>query len=140
MLAIREGSLGLGVRAIGLLTLGAALCSAVPATAQATDLSGTWRGGGSVSFSSGSAERAKCRATFSKLTATSYSMSATCATASGSVSQSATVRKRGANAYGGSFYNAEWDTSGTISITVSGRSLNANVRATKGSSTMRLSR
>lgn len=127
-------------RALLIFAMGAMLPAFTPHSAEASDLSGTWRGGGSVSFVSGKAERAKCRATFSKLTPVSYAMNATCATSSGSVSQSATVRKRGTNSYGGSFYNSEWDTSGTISIAVSGRSLNAKVRATKGSSTMNLSR
>lgn len=113
---------------------------ALPCGAGADDLSGSWRGGGSVSFLSGRAERAKCRASYSKAGANSYAMSATCATASGSVSQSTTVRKVGANTYRGNFVNTEWDTSGSISITVSGRSQSVFVRATKGSAAMRLAR
>ncbi len=93
-----------------------------------------------MSFVSGKAERARCRASYSKAGANSYSMNATCATASGSVSQSAIVRKVGGNSYRGSFHNAEYDTSGSISISVSGRSQSVYVSATKGSASMRLTR
>jgi hypothetical protein len=105
----------------------------------ASDLSGSWRGGGSVSFISGKAERARCRASFSRISASSYAMNATCATPSGSVTQSATVRGSG-NRFRGSFYNAEWDTSGSIAISVSGRRMSVSVSATKGSASMSLSR
>ena len=110
------------------------------AFAAADDLSGSWRGGGSVSFVTGKAERARCRASYSKSGPTTYEMNATCATPSGSVSQSATVSKVGGNRYRGSFYNAEYDTSGSISITVSGRSQSVYVKANKGSASMRLTR
>lgn len=76
------------IRALGACALAASLSAVTAHSARAGDLSGTWRGGGSVSYMSGKAERAKCRATFSKLSPVSYAMSATCATASGSVSQS----------------------------------------------------
>ncbi|MGQ0672962.1 MAG: hypothetical protein ACT4N2_08815 [Hyphomicrobium sp.] len=117
----------------------AVAAGSVAATA-ADDLSGSWRGGGSVSFFSGKSEKARCRATYSKAGGTSYAMSATCATSSGSVSQSTTVRKVGGNSYRGKFYNAEYDTSGTISISVSGRSQSVHISATKGSASMSLSR
>jgi hypothetical protein len=50
-------------------------------------------GGGWVSFSSGSKERARCHAHYSRQSETSYSLSATCATASGKASQTATLHK-----------------------------------------------
>jgi hypothetical protein len=108
--------------------------------AEAAELAGSWRGGGSVSFLSGKAERARCKASFSKLSATSYAMNATCATASGSVSQSATVRKSGGNTFRGSFYNSEYDTSGSVSLRLSGKSLSAFINATKGTASMSLSK
>ena len=123
----------------------AAAISAVALTvdaghAKANDLSGSWRGGGSVSFISGKSERARCRASYSKAGANSYSMSATCATPSGSVSQSAIVRKVGGNTYRGGFHNSQYDASGSISVTVSGRSQSVYVGSNKGSASMRLSR
>jgi hypothetical protein len=102
-------------------------------------LSGNWRGDGSVSFSSGSRERARCRATFSPTSKTSYEYSATCATQSGTASASGHVRGNGTN-FKGSFYNAEYDTNGSISITVHGRSQTVRLLSSKGSALIRLSR
>jgi hypothetical protein len=48
-------------------------------------------------------------------------MSATCATASAKVDQSATLYRSGANSYTGSFFNKQYNTGGSIRITVSGR-------------------
>lgn len=129
-------------RRAGGLALATAMVTAgtIPSPVTAAELAGSWRGGGSVSFLSGKAERARCKANFSKLSATSYAMSATCATASGSVSQSATVRKSGGNTFRGRFYNSEYDTSGSVSLRLSGRSLSAYINATKGSASMTLSK
>jgi hypothetical protein len=109
------------------------------ASADPGGLTGTWKGGGSVSFSSGSRERARCRATFSPTSKTSYEYSATCATQSGTASASGHVRGNGTN-FRGSFYNAEFDANGTISITVSGRSQTVRLHSSKGSALLRLSR
>ncbi len=102
-------------------------------------LDGTWSGGGSVTFSSGQAEKARCRATFNKTSKFSYDISATCATPSGRVSQTATVRGSGSS-FHGTFYNPDFDLSGTINITVSGRSQTVRLSSTKGSATLRLTR
>lgn len=110
-----------------------------PSGARAADLSGTWSGGGSVTFGSGSKERARCRASFVRTSKFSYDVSATCATPSGRVSQTATVRGSG-NRYRGSFYNPDYDASGSISITVSGRSQTVRLVGTKGSALLRLAR
>jgi hypothetical protein len=91
------------------------------ARAESSSLVGSWRGSGSISFASGSRERAQCRAHFAKTGATSYRMSATCATASAKVDQSARLTKIGARTYVGSFYNQQYNTGGRIRITVSGR-------------------
>lgn len=102
-------------------------------------LAGSWSGGGTVTFGTGNKERARCRATYSPSGKTSYEVSATCATQSGSVSQQAVVRGRGSN-YRGTFYNPDFDASGSISITVSGRSQTVRLTSTKGSALLRLSR
>jgi hypothetical protein len=112
----------------------------VPSLAGAADLAGSWKGGGTVKFSSGASESARCRATFSPSGGTSaYDVSATCATQSGTVSQTAFVRGKG-NSYRGTFYNPEFDTSGRIQISVSGRSQVVRLTSTKGSAIIRLSR
>jgi hypothetical protein len=120
-----------------------AACAATALAPQAAfaepGLTGTWKGGGSVSFSSGSREKARCRATFSPTSKTSYEYSATCATQSGTASASGHVRGNGTN-FRGSFYNAEFDTNGSISITVSGSSQTVRLQSAKGSALLRLSR
>ena len=48
-------------------------------------------------------------------------MSASCATSSAKVDQTAQLTKVGANSYVGSFFNQQYNTGGSIRITVSGR-------------------
>jgi hypothetical protein len=110
------------------------------AVAQAPDLAGSWSGGGTVTFPSGSSERARCRATYSRSGGSSYELWARCATPSASVEQSATVRKVGANAYSGSFYNSDYGISGSIYITVSGNSQSVSLSGGGASASLRLSR
>ncbi len=118
-----------------------AACAAVAVAPQAAlaepGLTGTWKGGGSVSFSSGSREKARCRATFSPTSKTTYEYSATCATQSGTASASghcaATVRISRAL-----FLNAEFDANGSISITVHGSSQTVRLMSPKGSALLRL--
>lgn len=121
--------------ALGALVLTAA--SITPAAA--ADLTGSWKGGGTVTFSSGASENARCRATFSPSGKSAYDVSASCATQSGTVSQTAFVRGSGSS-YRGTFYNPEFDTSGKIQISVSGKSQTVRLTSTKGSAIIRLSR
>jgi hypothetical protein len=122
-------------------TLGALMLAATTTTAPAAaaDLAGSWRGGGTVTFSSGASEQARCRATFSPSGKSGYDVSASCATQSGTVSQTAFVRGSGSS-YRGTFYNPEFDTSGKIQISVSGKSQTVRLTSTKGSALIRLSR
>jgi hypothetical protein len=118
--------------------LGAAVFMS-PAMAE-SDLSGSWSGGGSVNYNSGSKEKARCRAQFNKIGASSYSMNATCATASGKVSQSATLKKTGANSYAGSFRNPEYNVTGSINVRINGSSQNVSMSSDAGSANFSLSR
>jgi hypothetical protein len=115
-----------------------ATATVTPAVAD-PDLAGSWKGGGTVTFSSGAKEHARCRARFSPSGARAYDVSATCATQSGTVSQTAFVRGRGGS-YRGTFYNPEFDTSGKIQISVSGQSQVVRLTSAKGSAIIRLSR
>ena len=123
----------------GMIALAALAAGSDAALADPPDLAGSWRGGGSVTFGSGAKERAKCRARYSPSSKTSYTVTAQCATPSGIVSQTASVRGRGGH-YQGSFYNAEYDASGTIYIVVRGRNQTVRLVSTKGSALLRLSR
>jgi uncharacterized protein (DUF2147 family) len=113
-----------------------AVVSATPALA--ADLTGSWSGGGSVNYKSGSKEKARCRANFNKIGSSSYSMSATCATASGKVSQSATLRRTGDDSYSGSFSNPEYNITGSISIRVNGNSGSVSMSSDAGSAYLSL--
>lgn len=119
--------------------LGALLLTSTAASAASADLAGSWKGGGTVTFTSGATEQARCRATFSPSGKSAYDVSATCATQSGTVSQTAFVRGSGSS-YRGTFYNPEFDATGKISIAVSGRSQVVRLNSNKGSAVIRLSR
>jgi hypothetical protein len=114
--------------------------NATPAAAQSASLAGSWNGGGNIRFGSGKSERARCRASFSKRGADSYSMSAVCASASGRAAQTAQLTRSGANRYSGNFQNAEYGISGSISLTVNGNSMNASLSGGGGSASFNLNR
>jgi hypothetical protein len=102
-------------------------------------LAGSWSGGGWVSFASGSREKARCRAHYSG-GGSSYTVSATCATASGKASQTATVYKVTANRYRGSFYNSDFNVRGSIRVVVHGRSQSVSLSGDGASASLSLSR
>ncbi len=104
------------------VALGLSLAGVGSAQAESAMLVGTWAGNGSIDFASGSKEKARCRAHFNKTGETSYEMSASCATSSAKVDQTAQLTKVGANSYVGSFFNQQYNTGGSIRISVSGRS------------------
>jgi hypothetical protein len=103
-------------------------------------LEGSWSGGGTVSFASGAREQARCRARFSRAGKDSYTVNATCATASGRAAQTARVRQVGNNRYSGSFYNSEYAISGVIDIVVHGSSQTVRLIGDSASGVLNLSR
>jgi hypothetical protein len=109
-------------------------------SSNAPSLAGSWSGGGWVSFASGTRERARCRAHYSRAGGDSYVLSATCATASGNASQTATVYKVSTNRYRGSFHNPEYNVSGSIRIVVQGNSQSVTLSGDSGSASLSLSR
>jgi hypothetical protein len=108
--------------------------------APAAGLAGSWSGGGWVSFASGSKERARCHAHYSRQSETSYTLSATCATASGKALQTATLRKVGANSYSGGFQNSEYNISGNIYVVVHGNTQSVRLSGGGASASLSLSR
>ena len=106
----------------------------------AATLEGSWSGGGTVSFTSGATEQARCRARYSPAGRNSYTLNATCATPSGRAAQTATVRRVGDNKYSGSFYNSEYSISGVIHIVVRGASQTVRLVSDSGSAFFNLSR
>ena len=104
-------------------------------------LEGAWSGAGEVAFAvTGARERARCRAHYVRRTKDSYSMNATCATASGKAAQVATVHRVGENRYRGNFHNPDYDISGTIFVVVNGNSQSVRLTSSSGSALFRLSR
>ena len=103
-------------------------------------LSGSWSGGGWVSFSTGNKEKARCRATYSPAGKNAYRLSATCATSSGKASQTATVYHVSGSRYRGSFYNSDYNVRGTIRVVVSGASQQVSLAGDGASASLSLRR
>jgi len=136
---IAHRALSIGVTLAAALGMSFAGFTAARAADSAT-LVGTWSGNGSINFSSGNKEGARCRAHFAKTGATSYAMEASCATASARVDQSAELTKVGANSYVGSFFNQQYNTGGQIRITVNGRSGYVRLSGEAGTAVFNLSK
>ncbi len=124
--------------------IGAAFVSAlsigmpfVEARDEGGTIAGSWSGGGTVVYASGQRERAHCRASYSGGGA-SVTMSGNCATPSGSVFQSARLRRVGANSYSGSFFNSQYNISGSIYVTVHGNTQSVSLQSSGGSASLTL--
>jgi hypothetical protein len=107
------------------------------AKGEGVSLAGAWSGGGTVIYSSGERERARCTAHYSGGGAR-ITVTATCATPSGSVSQTASLRKTGANSYSGTFFNSQFNVSGSIHVTVHGNTQSVSLRSGSGSASLTL--
>jgi len=103
-------------------------------------LTGSWSGGGWVSFSTGNKEKARCRATYSRAGKKSYKLHATCATSSGKASQTATVYQVTSGRYRGNFFNSDYNVRGTIRVVVSGGSQHVNLAGDGASASLSLRR
>lgn len=110
------------------------------ASAEPVALQGTWSGGGTIFYSTGTSEGARCRARYTRIAGNTYDVTAACATASTRVDQSAQVRKVSANRYAGTFYNSQYGITGRISIVVNGRSQTVLLQGSQASARFRLSR
>jgi hypothetical protein len=122
---------------IGSLAIG--ICLQVTPAA-ASDIVGTWSGSGTVTLASGAREKARCRATFIAAGGKTYAMSATCATSSAKVSQTAIVSQNTKNRYGGTFYNPEFGVTGRIRIIVSGPRQTVYLSGSSGRATFTMRR
>ncbi|MGO9545850.1 MAG: hypothetical protein ACLPPF_13810 [Rhodomicrobium sp.] len=118
---------------LGVVLVAAAFIA--PQARAEANLSGAWSGGGTVQYADGHRERARCRAHFSHSGA-NVAVEATCATPSGSVAQSARLRRTGPNSYSGSFFNPQFNVSGSIHISVHGNSQTVSLRSGSGSASL----
>lgn len=119
----------------GVVVIAAAF--AAPQARSEANISGTWSGGGIVHYSDGHSERARCRAHYSQSGA-HVSLEAHCATPSGSVEQSARLRRVGPNSFAGSFFNQQFNASGSIHVTVHGNTQTVSLRSSSGSASLTL--
>jgi hypothetical protein len=110
-----------------------------PTAAQQINIAGSWNGSGTVKLPSGNTENVRCRATFNQ-SGSSATMSATCASPSARVSQTAELTRVAGNRYTGDFVNSEYGVTGSIKITVNGNSLSAALAGGGGSAFLNLSR
>jgi hypothetical protein len=110
-----------------------------PSEAEPGGLAGSWSGGGWVSFASGSKEKARCHARYTG-GGGSYSVTATCATASGKASQTATIYKVSGSSYKGSFVNSQYNVRGSIRVVVHGKSQSVSLSGDGASAQLSLSR
>jgi hypothetical protein len=117
------------------------LCVLTQASRAESDLlAGLWTGSGTVTYASGDRERARCRAHYAPRSGTRIAVTATCATPSGSVSQTAILAKKGDGHYSGRFFNEQYSVSGTIQVIVKGSSQLVRLFSSSGSALLTLSR
>ena len=139
--AAAAGTVLVGMALLGLPDTVRAQSQAKAQPAQGATLEGSWSGGGTVTFfSSGGSEQARCRARYSRASGGTFSLNATCATASARATQTATLRKIGDNTYRGSFYNSEYDVTGTIYVVLRGDSQSVTLTSAQGGGKFNLNR
>ena len=126
-----------GTALVSTLSLG--VTQSAEARGEGGSIAGSWSGGGTVVYASGQRERAHCRASYSG-GSNVMMMSGSCATPSGSVFQSARLRRVGENSYAGSFFNSQYNTSGSIYVTVHGNTQSVSLRSSAGAASLSLRR
>lgn len=135
MIASRKPLSSVTISAAAFAMLFANAITSAEARSEGISLSGSWSGGGTVVYSDGHRERARCRASFSPAGA-HVSVQAMCATPSGSVEQSASLRRTGPNSYSGSFFNPQFNVSGSIHVSVHGNTQSVQLRSASGSASL----
>jgi hypothetical protein len=123
--------------ALGAVLLVTTIAAPQARSAEGSSIGGSWSGGGTVVYADGRRERASCRASYSG-SGTSVSLSARCATPSGSIDQSASLRRTGPNSYSGSFFNPQYNVSGSIHVTVHGNTQSVSLHSGSGSASLTL--
>jgi hypothetical protein len=122
------------------LIIGALLATYPAKAATAGELAGSWSGSGNVTLSNGAREKARCRASFVPAGGKTYAMSATCATASAKVSQTAILSQNTDNRFGGTFYNPEFGVTGRIRVILSGNRQTVYLSGSAGHATFNMQR
>ena len=118
---------------VSLIAFGAAL---TPALAAAS-LQGQWRGSGVVSYRK-TTEPVRCRVSFQKLSATSFSVSSQCTTKTGRYDVKGRVTAAGGNRFSGPVQGE--GVTGIAVVVLRGKGLSVTVSSRRGSAKLSLSR
>jgi hypothetical protein len=106
----------------------------------ASDLEGTWNGGGYVLPKSGARESVRCRVRYDRQSKTVFRVTANCASASTKVVQTGEVLEVSGGRYVGDFYNPEYDISGKVRVQVSGNSQTVSFSGAQGQGNLSLTK
>jgi len=123
---------------VAVIGIGALTGAPLSSVADSTSLDGSWRGSGWIKFNNGKRERASCKAYYRRVTPTEFALRANCATRSAKATQIARVHKTGKSKYSGNFFNQEYGVSGSIYVSVKGRSQRVRLSGSGGSATFNL--
>ena len=107
-------------------------------TSAASSLSGSWKGGGTMTLNSGAKERVSCRVKYFRQSSTTFSMSAKCASGAGSLNQTGSLIAVGTNKYSGTVFNAKHGITANVYITLNGRKQNVSISSSAGSASLSL--
>ncbi len=115
--------------------------SAHTAEATSTSIIGHWSGQGSTHGQSGNSGTARCQINYTKGSGPSYNVQASCNVSRvGLISQTAAVRKVGANRYSGTFHNYQHSVTGQFTVVVSGTQQRVTMTSEKGTASLTLAR
>jgi hypothetical protein len=117
-----------------LIAMGVALATG---PAVAASLEGQWRGSGVVSYRNNT-EAVRCRVSFHRLSATSFSVSSQCATKTGRYDVKGRVAASGGNRFSGPVQGE--GVTGIAVIVLHGKRLSVTVNSRRGSAKLNLSR
>jgi len=108
--------------------------------ANAASIDGSWSGGGTVRLKEGGVEKIRCRIKYEPGSGKTYVLYANCAHSNGTFKQSGRVVKRSGSLYTGRLYSDQYNVSGDLNITVSGKKQIINAKSPKGSARITLTK
>lgn len=123
---------------VALAAIGMSLCGLSALAAE--PLQGTWTGTGYVKPSKGERESVRCKVSYNPEGSSVVAVSATCASSSITLHQTGELSMVGPGRYVGDFYNAEYDVSGRIQVSVSGSSQTVTLSGPRGGGSLSLSK
>jgi len=115
--------------------------SAFRAEAKSNSIIGSWSGSGTAKGDSGNRGTARCQITYTKGSGSNYNVRADCTVSKiGAISQTASVRKVGANRYSGSFHNIQHSVSGKFNVVLTGSGQRVTMTSERGTASLKLAK